>query len=109
MYIPSVAIIDTWTKGDTTDPAQGAQLVLSAFWGVTGLAMIVYGLVRAQRAARMAGLALLGLAVAKVFIFDLSQLDSIYRVLSFLALGLLLLAGAFAYQRLQVAAEESGE
>ena len=109
VYIPSVAIIDTWTKGDTTDPAQGAQLVLSAFWGVTGLAMIVYGLVRAQRAARMAGLALLGLAVAKVFIFDLSQLDSIYRVLSFLALGLLLLAGAFAYQRLQVAAEESGE
>ena len=108
VYIPSVLIVDTWTTGDRSDPGQTPQLLLSAFWGLTGLATIVYGLVRAQRAARMAGLALLGLAVAKVFIFDLSQLDSIYRVLSFLALGLLLLAGAFAYQRLQVTSEEGG-
>lgn len=109
VYIPSIVIVDTWTTGDRSDPGQTAQLLLSAFWSLTGLAGIVYGLVRAQRAARLAGLALLGLAVAKVFIFDLSQLDSIYRVLSFLALGLLLLAGAFAYQRLQVTPEESGE
>jgi len=109
VYIPSIVIVDTWTTGDRSDPGQTAQLLLSAFWSLTGLAGIVYGLVRAQRAARLAGLALLGLAVAKVFIFDLSQLDSIYRVLSFLALGLLLLAGAFAYQRLQVTSEESGE
>ncbi len=106
VYIPSVVIVDTWTTGDASDPGQTAQLLLSAFWSLTGLAGIVYGLVRAQRAARLAGLALLGLAVAKVFVFDLSQLDSIYRVLSFLALGLLLLAGAFAYQRLQVTSEE---
>jgi uncharacterized membrane protein len=107
VYIPSVVIVDTWTTGDASDPGQTAQLLLSAFWSLTGLATIVYGLVRAQRAVRMAGLALLGLAVAKVFVFDLSQLDSIYRVLSFLALGLLLLAGAFAYQRLQVTSEEN--
>ncbi len=109
VYLPSVVIVDTWTTGDASDPGQTPQLLLSAFWSLTGLAAIVYGLVRAQRAARLAGLALLGLAVAKVFIFDLSQLDSIYRVLSFLALGLLLLAGAFAYQRLQVATDESDE
>ena len=109
VYMPSVAIVDTWTTGDASDPGQTAQLLLSAFWSVTGLAAIVYGLVRAQRAARMAGLALLGLAVAKVFVFDLAQLESIYRVLSFLALGLLLLAGAFAYQRLQVTSEEREE
>ncbi len=107
VYLPSVVIVDTWTTGDASDPGQTPQLLLSAFWSLTGLAAIVYGLVRAQRAARLAGLALLGLAVAKVFVFDLSQLDSIYRVLSFLALGLLLLAGAFAYQRLQVVTEES--
>ena len=109
VYIPSIVIVDTWTTGDRSDPGQTAQLLLSAFWSLTGLAGIVFGLVRAQKAARLAGLALLGLAVAKVFVFDLSQLDSIYRVLSFLALGLLLLAGAFAYQRFQVASEESDE
>jgi uncharacterized membrane protein len=44
-------------------------------------------------------LTLLGLAVGKVFIVDLAALESIWRVASFLGLGLLLLAGAFAYQR----------
>jgi uncharacterized membrane protein len=36
-----------------------------------------------------------------VFLYDLSILTSIYRVISFLVLGGLLLAGAFAYQRLR--------
>jgi LPXTG-motif cell wall-anchored protein len=34
-----------------------------------------------------------------VFLYDLAELESIYRALSFIALGLLLLGGAFAYQR----------
>lgn len=105
IYLPSVAIVDTWTTGDLSEPGQTPQLLLSAFWSLTGLAAIVYGLFRRQRPARLAGLALLGVAVAKVFLFDLATLDSIYRVLSFLALGLLLLAGAFAYQRLTVEEE----
>jgi uncharacterized membrane protein len=106
VYLPSVAIVDTWTTGDASDPGQTAQLLLSAFWSVTGLAGIVYGLVRDNRPARLAGLTLLGIAVFKVFLFDLAALESIYRVLSFLALGLLLLAGAFAYQRLRVETKE---
>ena len=39
--------------------------------------------------------------VGKVFLYDLSILTSIYRVISFIVLGLLLLAGAYAYQRLR--------
>jgi uncharacterized membrane protein len=49
---------------------------------------------------RLGGLGLLTLAVGKVFFVDLANLESIWRVGSFLAVGLLLLAGAFAYQRL---------
>jgi LPXTG-motif cell wall-anchored protein len=41
-----------------------------------------------------------------VFAYDLSELESIYRALSFIALGLLLLGGAFAYQRIR---KETGE
>ena len=44
-------------------------------------------------------MAVLALAVGKVFLVDLAHLESIWRVGSFLAIGLLLLAGAFAYQR----------
>jgi uncharacterized membrane protein len=106
VYLPSVAIVDTWTTGDVSDPGQTPQLLLSAFWSATGLTAMVYGLARDERPARLAGLALLGIAVVKVFLFDLAALDSIYRVLSFLALGVLLLAGAFAYQRLRLPTQE---
>ena len=50
---------------------------------------------------RLGGLALLALAIAKVWTYDLSELDELARVLSFVGLGLLLLVGAFAYQRLR--------
>jgi uncharacterized membrane protein len=39
--------------------------------------------------------------VGKVFLYDLSALTSVYRVASFVGLGLLLLAGAFAWQRMR--------
>jgi uncharacterized membrane protein len=76
-------------------------VLLSAFWSVTGLAALVYGLLRDERRFRLGGLALLGIAIVKVFLYDLASLDEIYRVLSFIALGLLLLASAFAYQRIR--------
>jgi uncharacterized membrane protein len=81
---------------------QTSQLALSGFWGALGLAAIVAGLAKRRRALRLAGLGLFTLAVGKVFLVDLAHLESIWRVGSFLAVGLLLLAGAFAYQRAHV-------
>jgi hypothetical protein len=82
--------------GGSTD---GKQLALSAFWGVVGVTLLLTGLARAQRPLRLAGLALLSLAIGKVFLFDLAKLDSLARVGSFVALGVLLLGAAYAYQR----------
>ena len=50
---------------------------------------------------RRAALVLLAVTAAKVFVFDLASLTSLYRAASFVALGLLLLAGAFAWQRIR--------
>jgi uncharacterized membrane protein len=100
IYAPSVVIVDL-TSGGELAPGQTPQVLLSAFWSATGLAAVVYGLVRDDKRLRLGGLALLGLAAAKVIVYDLKELDEIYRVLSFVALGLLLLAGAFAYQRIR--------
>ena len=100
VYAPSLAIVDL-TSGGELAPGQTPQVLLSAFWSATGLAAVVYGLVREDKRLRLGGLGLLGLAAAKVIVYDLKELDEIYRVLSFVALGLLLLAGAFAYQRIR--------
>jgi uncharacterized membrane protein len=100
VYLPSIAIVDVTTTG-SDEPEQTPQVLLSAFWSVTGLASLLYGLVRDDRRFRVGGLALLGVAVVKVYLYDLNSLDEIFRVLSFIALGLLLLAAAFAYQRVR--------
>ena len=104
VYLPSVAIVDL-TSGGELAPGQTPQVLLSAFWAATGLAAVVYGLVRDDKRFRFGGLGLLGLAAGKVIVYDLRELDEIYRVLSFIALGLLLLAGAFAYQRIRKVGE----
>ena len=100
VYLGSVTIVDL-TRAEGEDPGQTPQVLLSAFWSVLGFASLLFGLVRDQRAFRLAGFALLAIAIAKVFVVDLAALESIYRVLSFIALGLLLLAAAFAYQRIR--------
>jgi uncharacterized membrane protein len=105
VYLPSLAIVSAF-EGDELEPGQTPQVLLSAFWAIVGLAGIVVGLLRDVRLLRLGGLALLGLAAVKVFLYDLAELESIYRALSFIALGLLLLGGAFAYQRIRKEARE---
>jgi uncharacterized membrane protein len=106
VYAPSIAIVDL-TSGGELAPGQTPQVLLSAFWSATGLAAVVFGLLRDDKRLRFGGLGLLGLAAAKVVVYDLAELDEIYRVLSFIALGLLLLAGAFAYQRIRKEGESA--
>jgi uncharacterized membrane protein len=102
VYAASLAIVDV-IQGDEIERSQTAQVALSAFWGGVGLVAIVVGLVRDVRELRLGGLALLGIGVAKVFAYDLAELDQLYRVLSFIAVGLVLLTGAYAYQRMRAA------
>jgi uncharacterized membrane protein len=108
-YLSSVAIVDTVGVTDSGDSRQMGQVLLSAFWALTGLGAVVYGLLRDVRRLRLGGLALLALAVTKVATYDLAELDEIARVLSFVALGMFLLIGAFAYQRLRVGAGDEVE
>lgn len=100
VYAASLLIVDV-IQGDEIERSQTAQVALSAFWGAVALVAIVVGLVRDIREVRLAGLGLLGIGVAKVFVHDLSELDQLYRVLSFIAVGLVLLTGAYAYQRVR--------
>jgi hypothetical protein len=85
--------------GVETDFQRG-HTVVTAFWGLIGLGLLVSGLLRSSTALRLGGLALFGLSLAKLFLYDLSALSSITRALSFLAVGGFMLAGGFFLQRL---------
>jgi uncharacterized membrane protein len=77
-----------------------AQTAVSGLWGFAGLAVLCLGLVRRSRELRLGGLAVLAASLGKIFLFDLANLGPMTRVLSFLAVGLVLLAAGFLYQRL---------
>jgi uncharacterized membrane protein len=107
VYLGSVAIIDVIGDNAGGEAREIGQSWLSAFWTAMGLGAVVWGMVRRSPQARLGGLALLAVAIVKVWTYDLSELEELARALSFVALGLLLLAGAFAYQRFKP--EQEGE
>jgi uncharacterized membrane protein len=78
----------------------GEQYAYSAAWVLLATALLVTAITRhGSRALRLAALGVMALAVGKVFLYDTAHLTDLYRVLSFLGLGLSLLLLAWLYQR----------
>ena len=107
VYLGSVAIIDLIGADASGEAREIGQAWLSAFWAAAGLGAVIWGMVRRSVNVRLGGLALLALVIGKVWTYDLAELEELPRALSFVALGLLLLVGAFAYQRFRP--EEDGD
>src|ERR1035437_3329566 len=71
----------------------------SALWMAYGALLMVIGFWRKSAFFRWQALFLIAATIVKVFIYDVSQLDRGYRILSFMILGVLLLAVSFVYQK----------
>ena len=71
----------------------------SALWMGYGALLMMVGFWRRSAFVRWQALVLIAATIVKVFIYDVSQLDRGYRILSFIVLGILLLAISFGYQR----------
>jgi uncharacterized membrane protein len=76
-----------------------AQFTYSAFFMLFGSVLLVLGFTRKSAFVRWQALVLVAVTIGKVFTVDISQLSQGYRILSFLGLGVLLLAVSFVYQR----------
>lgn len=71
----------------------------SAIWLAYGVALMAAGFRRRSALIRWQSLILIAVTIVKVFVYDVSALDKGYRILSFVALGVVLLAISFVYQR----------
>ena len=78
-----------------------SQLALSVLWALYGGALLVTGRMRRARLLRLMALVLLGLTTLKVFFWDLASLDRVYRIVSFIVLGAILLVVSYLYQKTQ--------
>lgn len=97
---PLAAASGSETYASMTADRQMAQgFSYSAWLLIAGAALLAVGFRRRSAGLRWQGLVLLAMTILKVFVWDTSNLSHGYRSVSFLALGGLLLAVSFAYQR----------
>jgi len=82
-------------------PTTGAeQYTYSIAWLAFGVVLLGIGIVFNSQRARLASAAVIALTIVKAFLIDMSTLSGIYRALSFICLGLVLVAIGWLYQRI---------
>jgi hypothetical protein len=75
----------------------GAYLTVS--WAVLGFVLLAFGFAVKERSYRMAGLVALGFSLLRAVLHDMANVETIYRILSFIGLGVILLVLAFLYAK----------
>jgi hypothetical protein len=83
------------------------QLSLSVLWLMYAIVLMGVGLWRRTRWMRFGSIGLFGFIILKIFIYDLSFLQGLYRSVSFAVLGLILLGVSYLYSRYRVALMET--
>ncbi len=75
------------------------SIALSIFWLLYAIGLVAFGMVRASKRVRVGGMALLSLAILKLFFVDLWSLGRLYQIISSMSLGVVLLLVSFVYQK----------
>jgi uncharacterized membrane protein len=94
--------INAYWRGHQDHFAQ--ELMISVTWALYSTVLIVVGLKRRYAPIRYFAMMAFAVTTAKVFFVDLAELERIYRVMSVIALGILLLFTSWLYQRTRDAA-----
>lgn len=72
---------------------------LTIAWALEGVMLLAVGFPARERILRLSGLVLLLACILKVFAYDLREIETLFRILSFIVLGLLLLGVSLIYTR----------
>lgn len=79
---------------------EAEQYAYSIVWLLFAIVLLGVGFLRRRPSLRYAALALLTVASVKVFVFDMANLEGVWRALSFIGLGAVLMGIAVFYQRI---------
>jgi uncharacterized membrane protein len=104
-WLINVEIIDFFSPGPYFEFRAERQLkrdlAMSVAWGLYAMLLLMLGAWRRLKALRLLALGFLCLTVTKVFLYDLSALEGLYRILSLVGLGVSLILVSLLYQRLE--------
>jgi uncharacterized membrane protein len=74
-------------------------MTFSIAWSLFALALLLIGMHRQVAGIRYAGIGLLVVTLAKLFLHDLASLDQLYRIGAFIAVSVVLIGASYLYQR----------
>jgi uncharacterized membrane protein len=98
-----------WQYGYDPERRWLAQAMLSAFWAAYAGLVLAVGLRVRSEPLRWTALGLFALTLLKVVFFDTAELPGLLRVLVFFALAVIMLAGAWGYQKFLLPARPARE
>ncbi|MFC1760640.1 DUF2339 domain-containing protein [Planctomycetota bacterium] len=85
-----------------TDPLRARRLALMALslvWGTYATALLIIGFRVRISTIRLTALALFGITAVKLVIVDMAKVQEVFRIVSFIGLGVLMIAASYLYHR----------
>ncbi|MDP2889178.1 MAG: DUF2339 domain-containing protein, partial [Bacteroidota bacterium] len=96
LWIASAELIN-WMDFSGSDTSY--KLGLSILWGVYSLLLISVGIWKKKKHLRIGAIALFAVTLIKLFVYDISHLETIPKTIIFISLGILLLIISFLYNK----------
>ncbi len=84
---------------DMSGSTQTYKIGLSILWGMYSLFLIAFGIGKKKKHLRIGAIALFAATLIKLFLYDISHLDTISKTIVFVSLGVLLLIISFLYNK----------
>jgi uncharacterized membrane protein len=104
IWLPTFEIMRTFhfepIRNHFANPSLAMHVALSILWSLFAVIVLGIGFARLIAPLRYLAIVLFGMTVIKVLVVDLANLETLYRIISFIVLGALLLAASFLYQQL---------
>lgn len=70
-------------------------------WGGLSFVFLIIGIKKQNKNLRIIALSLLGLTIAKLFLFDIKNVSETGKIIAFILLGVLILIISFVYQKIK--------
>ncbi|MDD5149496.1 MAG: DUF2339 domain-containing protein [Flavobacterium sp.] len=78
-------------------------------WGILAFVFLIVGIKKPNKNLRIAALALLGITILKLFLFDISNASETGKIIAFILLGILILIISFVYQKIKVLVQDDNK
>jgi uncharacterized membrane protein len=99
----NLEIADYFGRGDTLvfelSGNFARDMTYTIAWSIFALGLVVAGMLGRSRRTRYCGLGLLGVALVKLFLIDLAQLNQLYRIGAFAGVAVIAITASALYQR----------